>query len=107
VIPFPAQPQAVEVSRSELAKGYEYEPGRFVVLNRDEMESITPRTAHEMQILEFVGLAEVDPTYFETSYYAAPDKAESGPTLFCSRRCGVAGWWGLRRWRCTGASTLW
>jgi hypothetical protein len=52
VIPFPAQPQAVEVSRSELAKGYEYEPGRFVVLSRNEMESISPRTAHETQILD-------------------------------------------------------
>ena len=68
VIPFPSQPKAVEVSRSELAKGYEYEPGRYLVLSRDDMESITPRTAYEMQILEFVQLAEVDPRYFETSY---------------------------------------
>ncbi len=74
VIPFPSQPKAVEVSRSELAKGYEYEPGRYLVLSRDDMESITPRTAYEMQILEFVQLAEVDPRYFETSYYAAPDR---------------------------------
>jgi DNA end-binding protein Ku len=94
VIQFPAQPQAVEVSRSELAKGYEYEPGRFVVLNRDEMESITPRTAHEMQILEFVKLAEVDPTYFETSYYAAPDKGgERAYALLLEalRRSGLVG----------------
>ncbi len=74
-IPFPAFGGQVEVSRSELAKGYEYEPGRYLVLSRDEIESITPRTAHEMQILEFVRLAEVDPIYFETSYYVAPDRA--------------------------------
>src|SRR5215218_5141868 len=74
VIPFPSQPRAVEVNRSELAKGYEYEPGRFLVLSRQELDSITPATAHEMQILEFVQLAEVDPRYFETSYYAAPDR---------------------------------
>ena len=74
-IPFPAFGGQVEVSRGELAKGYEYEPGRYVVLSRDEMESITPRTAHEMQILEFVRLSEVDPIYFETSYYVAPDRA--------------------------------
>ena len=41
VTPFPSQPGAVEVSRSELAKGYEYEPGRYLVLSRDDMESIT------------------------------------------------------------------
>ena len=74
-IPFPVPARPVEVSREELAKGYEYEPGRYLVLSRDEMESITPRTAHEMQILEFVRLAEVDPIYFETFYYVAPDRA--------------------------------
>src|SRR3954469_6103474 len=68
VVGFSAQPPEVEVCRDELAKGYEYEPGRYVVLNRAEIESITPRTAQEMQILEFVKLAEVDPIYFETSY---------------------------------------
>lgn len=74
VIPFPSQPKAVEVSRDEMAKGFEYEPGRYLVLSREEMETITPRTAHEMQIFEFVKLVEVDPTYFETSYYVAPDR---------------------------------
>ncbi len=49
VIPFPSQPKAVEVSRDEMAKGFEYEPGRYLVLSREEMETITPRTAHEMQ----------------------------------------------------------
>jgi DNA end-binding protein Ku len=94
VIPFPVPPPAVEVSRSELAKGYEYEPGRFVVLSREEMDSITPRTAHEMQILEFVQLAEVDPGYFETSYYAAPDKGgERAYALLLEalRRSGLVG----------------
>src|SRR4051795_5417626 len=71
-IPFPA---SVQVSRDQLAKGYEYEPGRYIVLSREELEQITPRTAYEMQILEFVKLAEVDPVYFETSYYVVPDRA--------------------------------
>jgi len=94
VIPFPSQPKAVEVSRSELAKGYEYEPGRYLVLSRDDMESITPRTAYEMQILEFVQLAEVDPRYFETSYYAAPDRGgERAYALLLEalRRSGLVG----------------
>ena len=66
---------SVEVSRGELAKGYEYEPGRYLVLSREDIDSITPATAYQMQILEFVKLAEVDPIYFETSYYVAPDRA--------------------------------
>ncbi len=80
VIPFPSQPKAVEVSRGEVAKGYEYEPGRYLVLSRQEMESITPRTAHEMQILEFVKLGEVDPRYFETSYERIQGCSDSRPS---------------------------
>ena len=72
---FPAPPPLIEVSRSELAKGYEYEKDRYLVLSRDEIEAITPRTAYEMEILQFVKLAEVDPIYYETSYYVAPDRA--------------------------------
>src|SRR4051795_1750003 len=81
VVGFAAQPPEVEVCREELAKGYEYEPGRYLVLNRAEIESITPPTAQEMQILEFVKLAEVDPIYFETSYYVSPDRA--GERAYC------------------------
>jgi DNA end-binding protein Ku len=96
VIPFRPQTQTkgVEVSRDELAKGYEYEPGRYLVLSRAEMESITPPTAHEMQIVEFVRLAEVDPIYFETSFYAAPERGGErayGLLLAALRTSGLVG----------------
>jgi DNA end-binding protein Ku len=73
-LPVPAPPLPV-VPRSELVKGYEYEKGRFVTVSKEDLEKITPPTASEMQILEFVKLAEVDPIYFETSYYVTPEKA--------------------------------
>jgi DNA end-binding protein Ku len=63
------------VERSELVKGYEYSKGQYVTVSKEELEKITPQTAREMQILEFVKLAEVDPIYFETSYYVTPDRA--------------------------------
>ena len=56
-----------------VAKGYEYEKNRFVALEAEELKSIAPKTATEMQIEEFVKLSEVDPVYFETSYYVVPD----------------------------------
>jgi len=77
----PIQPEPVpdsqprEIARSEIAKGYEYAEDRYVVLTREELAAITPQTAREMQILEFVQLSEVDPIYYETSYYLAPDKS--------------------------------
>jgi DNA end-binding protein Ku len=70
----PPPPEQRELSRSEIVKGYEYARDRYVTLTKEELAAITPRTAREMQILEFVQLSEVDPIYFETSYYVAPDK---------------------------------
>jgi DNA end-binding protein Ku len=55
-----------------LVKGYEYEKGRYVAIDPEDLKGIAPKTATEMQIEEFVNLAEVDPVYFETSYYMAP-----------------------------------
>ena len=71
----PAPPPLPVVERSELVKGYEYAKGQFVTVSKEDLEKITPQTAREMQILEFVKLAEVDPIYFETSYYVTPDRA--------------------------------
>jgi DNA end-binding protein Ku len=58
-----------------VVKGYEYEKDRFVVVDPEELKSITPKTATEMEIQEFVQLADIDPVYFETSYYVRPDEA--------------------------------
>lgn len=70
-----AEHEAQPVPRNELVKGYEYDKNRYVVLEDEELKNITPQTATEMQILEFVKLQEIDPVYFETSYYLAPDAA--------------------------------
>ena len=73
----PAAP--AEVSRADVVKGFEYEPDRYVVVTKDDLAKITAATSREMQILEFVRLAEIDPIYFETSYYVAPDRAGERP----------------------------
>jgi DNA end-binding protein Ku len=63
------------VSPKSVVKGYEYEKDRFVVVDPEELKSIAPKTATEMEIQEFVQLAEIDPVYFETSYYVRPEEA--------------------------------
>ena len=67
------------VPRSELVKGYEYEKDRYVVIDDEEIKKMAPATAKVMEILEFVKSAEVDPVYFENSYYMAPDDAGEKP----------------------------
>jgi DNA end-binding protein Ku len=63
------------VDRSEIVKGYEYEKDQYVLFSEDELDKIEPTSAHVMEILEFVKLDEMDPLYFDASYYLAPEDA--------------------------------
>src|SRR5882672_10255833 len=67
------------VPRSELVKGYEYEKDRYVVIEDEDIKKMAPSTAKVMEILEFVKSTEVDPVYYESSYYIAPDDAGEKP----------------------------
>lgn len=67
------------IERSEIVKGYEYERGRYVVIDEEDIRKVAPKTAKVMEILEFVKSDEVDPLYFESSYYMAPDDAGEKP----------------------------
>jgi DNA end-binding protein Ku len=64
-----------QVERSEIVKGYEYEKDQYVLFNEDELDKIEPPSASTMEILEFVKLEEVDPLYFDASYYVTPEEA--------------------------------
>jgi DNA end-binding protein Ku len=63
------------VSKAAVVKGYEYDKDRYVVVEAEELKSIAPKTATEMEIHEFAQLSEIDPVYFETSYYVRPEEA--------------------------------
>src|SRR5499425_1556836 len=62
------------VERSEIVKGYEYEKDQYVLFSEEELDKIEPPSAHVMEILEFVKTNEVDPLYFDASYYVAPEE---------------------------------
>jgi DNA end-binding protein Ku len=67
------------VERSEIVKGYEFRKGEYVVIEPDEIKKIEPKTAKAMEILEFVPSDQVDPVYFESSYYVMPEEAGKRP----------------------------
>jgi len=67
------------VERSEIVKGYEYRKDEYVVVEPEEIKKIEPKTAKTMEILEFVKATEVDPVYFESSYYMLPEEAGRRP----------------------------
>jgi DNA end-binding protein Ku len=67
------------IERAEIVKGYEYEKNRYVVVEPEELEKMAPPTATAMEILQFVRMSEIDPIFFETSYYVAPEESLSRP----------------------------
>lgn len=67
------------LERSDIVKGYEYRKNEYVVVEPEEIKQIEPKTAKNMEILEFVKTSEVDPVYFDSSYYMMPEEAGRRP----------------------------
>jgi len=62
-----------QVPRNEIVKGYEYEKDQYVLFNEEELDKIEPQSARAMEILEFVKVDEIDPLYYDASYYVTPE----------------------------------
>jgi DNA end-binding protein Ku len=89
--------EEVVVDRSEIVKGYEYRKGEYVIIEPDEIKKIEPKTAKAMEILEFVKTDEVDPIYFESSYYLMPEEAGRRPYALLSRALEETGYLGIAK----------
>ncbi len=63
-----------EVPNDQIVKGYELEPGQYVVIEADELAALKPKASRQIEIEDFVDLSEIDPIYFEQPYYLIPDK---------------------------------
>ena len=61
-----------ELAWEELARGYEIKKGEFVVLEPDEIDAAKPESSTTIDIGDFVEAAEIDPVYFEKSYFLEP-----------------------------------
>lgn len=63
---------ARKVEEEEIVRGYEYEKGQYVVLTNEELENFRQRSSGMVDILRFVDLKEIDPVYFNKTYYLEP-----------------------------------
>jgi DNA end-binding protein Ku len=61
------------VERNELVKGYQVDRDAYVLVTGDELKTLEANSSEAMEIAQFVSLSEVDPIYFEASYYSAPE----------------------------------
>jgi DNA end-binding protein Ku len=79
-----------EVPISEVAKGYEFEKGRYVVMNEDDLAKVRPESTRVIDLVQFTDAVSIDPIYFERPYYLAPDGAMA-TEAFAVMREGMKG----------------
>lgn len=63
-----------KVEDDEIGRGYEYEKGKFVLLDEKDFESIPDEATRTIDIVDFVDLVEIDPVYFDRSYFLGPEE---------------------------------
>jgi DNA end-binding protein Ku len=68
-----------EVPYEHIVKGYEIESGNYVILEPDELATLAPERSSAMELEAFIDAAEIDPLYYEASYFAVPGKGASKP----------------------------
>jgi DNA end-binding protein Ku len=62
-----------EVPNSEIVKGYEFEKGRYVVMNEEDISKVRPESTRVIDLVQFTDATAIDPIYVERPYYLAPD----------------------------------
>jgi len=64
----------VEVPYDEIVKGFELSKDRYVMIAPEELEAYDPKATRTVEIRDFVDLVEIDPVYYDRTYYLAPEK---------------------------------
>ena len=62
-----------EVPYEQIAKGFEVADDEYIVIEPKELEELTPEKTHTIDIEDFVELDQIDPIYYQTTYFLAPD----------------------------------
>jgi DNA end-binding protein Ku len=68
-----------EVPYSDIAKGYETEDGEMVILDDDDFDDLPSSSSREIAVEKFVPREQIDPIWFEKSYYLEPEKSGTKP----------------------------
>jgi DNA end-binding protein Ku len=68
-----------EVPYEEIVKGFEITPDRYVTIDPEELDALDPKATKTVDIVEFVDISEIDPIYYDHSYYLAPAAGGAKP----------------------------
>jgi len=94
------------VERSELVRGYEFAKDQYVQVKDDELKALEGEASKIIDIAEFVPLSEVDPIYFEKTYYLGPDKGGEKPYRLLADAMEKAGQVALAKYVMRGKESL-
>jgi DNA end-binding protein Ku len=67
-----------EVEAEDIELGYEISPGKYVTVDPDELDALRPRSTRTLDVTDFVALEEIDPIYYQRTYWLAPDGEAAG-----------------------------
>lgn len=81
---------SVEVPMSDIVKGYEFEKGRYVTLDEEDIAKARPESTRVINLVQFASAEEIDPIYIERPYYLAPD-GQMASDAFAVIREGMKG----------------
>lgn len=63
------------VEWDEIVRGYEYEPDRYILIEEDDFKDVQKTRSHTIDIMDFVELSQIDPVYYDKTYYLSPEAA--------------------------------
>jgi DNA end-binding protein Ku len=67
------------VPNDEIVRGYEYSKGSFVIMSDEDFEDVPVPTKHTIEVIAFVKAEEIDPIYYDTTYYLEAEEAGKKP----------------------------
>lgn len=79
-----------EVAQADLVKGYEFEKGKYVVVEEDDLAKVRPESTRVINVVQFADSAMIDPVYVERPYFLAPD-GQVAADAFAVMREGMQG----------------
>ena len=94
-----------EVPNAELVKGYEFETGRYVVINDEDIQKVRVESTHVINLVQFAADSEIDPIYVDRAYYLAPD-GPMAAEAFAVMREGMVGKAGIGKMALYGREYL-
>ncbi|HYM62896.1 MAG TPA: Ku protein [Thermoanaerobaculia bacterium] len=94
------------VDRTEMAKGYEFAKGQYVLFSEEELKALEEKATQAIEISEFLPSNQIDPIYFQRAYYLAPDRGGERAYTLLVKALEQTGRWALAKYAARGKGYL-